>query len=202
MLNKEHARRNFLQLWDFWENSCLDLAKASHTQGIPWTTMYDKKMPSISSWRAKNWTSKSALFQTKICKKLRLACCYALHVKWLRLACCGRRRGELVLLGYSQRCSSPRKYTNTQIHKNNIRHKHSLVQIVAKSYTLHVKLNLASKPNFLKNSDIRTSKECFKVSATKIHKYTSTQIHHTTQIQHRTQIQLGSNRRKKLRLAC
>ena len=56
-------------------------------------------------------------FQTKICKKLRLACCYALHVKWLRLACCGRRRGEMVLLGYSQRCSSPRKYTNTQIHK-------------------------------------------------------------------------------------
>ena len=89
-------------------------------------------------------------FQTKICKKLRLACCYALHVKWLRLACCGRRRGELVLLGYSQRCSSPRKYTNTQIHKNNIRHKHSLVQIVAKSYALHVRLHLASKPHFFK----------------------------------------------------
>ena len=95
------------------------------------------------------------------CKKLRLACCYTLHVKWLRLACCGRRRGELVLLGYSQRCSSPRKYTNTQIHKNNIRHKHSLVQIVAKSYALHVKLNLASKPIFLKDSDVRTLKECF-----------------------------------------
>ena len=138
-------------------------------------------------------------FQTKICKKLRLACCYALHVKWLRLACCGRRRGELVLLGYSQRCSSPRKYTNTQIHKNNIRHKHSLVQIVAKSYALHVKLNLASKPNFLKDSDARTSKECFYVSDTKIHKYTSTQIHHTTQIHHKTQIQLGSNHLKKLR---
>ena len=66
-------------------------------------------------------------FQTKICKKLRLACCYALHVKWLRLACCGRRRGELVLLGYSQRCSSPRKYTkytNTQIHKNKYLYRH------------------------------------------------------------------------------
>ena len=93
-------------------------------------------------------------------------------------------------------------HENTQIHKNNIRHKHSLVQIVAKSYALHVKLNLASKPNFLKDSDARTSKECFYVSDTKIHKYTSIQIHHTTQIQPKTQIQLGSNCRKKLRLAC
>ena len=99
-------------------------------------------------------------------------------------------------------------HKNTQVHKYTIQHKYtighkySLVQTVAKSYALHVKLHLNSKPIFLKNSDTRTSKECFKVSATKIHKYTSTQIHHTTQIQHRTQIELGSNRRKKLHLAC
>ena len=60
-----------------------------------------------------------------------------------------------------------RKYTNTQVykytiqHKYTIRHKYSLVQIVAKSYALHVRLHLASKPNFLKGSDTRTSKQCF-----------------------------------------
>ena len=43
-----------------------------------------------------------------------------------------------------------RKYTNTQVykytiqHKYTIRHKYSLVQIVAKSYALHVSLHLAS----------------------------------------------------------
>ena len=42
------------------------------------------------------------------------------------------------------------KYTNTQVykytiqHKYTIRHKYSLVQIVAKSYALHVRLHLAS----------------------------------------------------------
>ena len=49
-----------------------------------------------------------------------------------------------------------RKYTNTQVHKYTIQHKctirhnYNLGQIVAKSYALHVKLHLASKPNFLK----------------------------------------------------
>ena len=59
------------------------------------------------------------------------------------------------------------KYTSTQVykytiqHKYNLRHKYSLVQIVAKSYALHVSLHFASKPNFLKDSDTRTSKQCF-----------------------------------------
>ena len=164
MLNKEHARRNFLQLWDFWENSCLDLAKASHTQGIPWTTMYDKKMPSISSWRAKNWTSKSTLFSIKFlqkvtpCMLLRLACKVVTPcMLWEE----ERRAGAPGLLTTLLLTTKKHKYTNTQIHKNNIRHKHSLGQIVAKSYALHVKLHLASKPNFSKGSDTRTSKQCF-----------------------------------------
>ena len=79
-------------------------------------------------------------FQTKICKKLRLACCYALHVKWLRLACCGRRR---------QSWCSWVTHNAAPHHEN-----------------------------------------------TQIHKYTNTQKQHTPQTQ------LGSNRRKKLRLAC
>ena len=59
------------------------------------------------------------------------------------------------------------KYTSTQVykytiqHKYTIRHKYSLVQIIAKNYALHVRLHLASKPNFLKDSDTRTSKQCF-----------------------------------------
>ena len=46
-------------------------------------------------------------------------------------------------------------HENTQVykytieHKYTIRHKYSLGQIVAKSYALHVKLHLASKPNAL-----------------------------------------------------
>ena len=45
-------------------------------------------------------------------------------------------------------------HKNTQVHKYTIQHKYtighkySLVQIVAKSYALHVRLHLASKPNF------------------------------------------------------
>ena len=54
-------RRTTLWLWGAWENSFLDFAKASHTEGVPWTTVYDKKRPSVSSSGAKKFTSKSAV---------------------------------------------------------------------------------------------------------------------------------------------
>ena len=53
--------RTTLWLWGAWENSFLDFAKASHTEGVPWTTVYDKKRPSVSSSGAKKFTSKSAV---------------------------------------------------------------------------------------------------------------------------------------------
>ena len=57
----EPMHNNFATLVRLVKFIFLDFAKASHTEGVPWTTVYDKKMPSVSSLRAHKLTSKSAL---------------------------------------------------------------------------------------------------------------------------------------------
>ena len=77
-----------------------------------------------------------------------------------------------------------RKYTSTQVYKHTIQHKYtirnkySLVQIVAKSYALHVKLHLASKPIFFKKTMMQDFQNNVYKCLTR--KYTNTQVHKYT----------------------